>query len=112
MVSQRDVLEAVRILTPRDCSVPKKRFGSAGDGGYVIPNDLEGIDAAISFGIGGEVSFDLELAVLDMAVLQFDPTVEGPPRNHPNFNFRKVGWSSEPGPESVTLAGAVELANQ
>jgi hypothetical protein len=39
------------------------------------------------------VSFDLALAEQGLPIFQYDPTIDGPPINHPRFNFRKLAWS-------------------
>jgi hypothetical protein len=96
----------LRLLEPhRTDNVKKRRFGGEADGGYVMLDDLGGARAAISLGIGQEVSWDLDMADRGLRVIQFDHTVEGAPRRHPNFVFnraRVVGRHERPG--DVTLA--------
>ncbi len=90
----------------------KIREGGANDGGYVMLDDFDGIDTAISLGIGKEVSWDLAIAARGIRVLQFDPTVSGPPVAHPSFVFRPlavVGRMGDPTREITLddiLAGA------
>jgi Methyltransferase FkbM domain len=107
----------LRLLEPhRAANVEKRRFGRDADGGYVMLNDLGGARTAISLGIGDEVSWDLDIAGRGLRVIQFDHTVEGPPRNHPSFVFtraRIVGRHERPG--DVTLSEILarqELAEQ
>jgi hypothetical protein len=43
-VRDTEVLELIRRLRPRSCSVPLMRVGGNADGGYLIPDDLDGIE--------------------------------------------------------------------
>lgn len=78
-------------LPPRRCVLPEslgflapivvdglQRFGSSGDGGYVLPVPaLETIDAIVSFGISENFSFEEALAVVlpGVPIHGYDPTV-------------------------------------
>jgi hypothetical protein len=63
------------------------RIGSEKDGGYLIPNDLEGIEAIISPGVGNKQDFDLYFANKGVKVFMADASVDGPIENHSNFFF-------------------------
>ena len=70
----------------------KVRVGNPdGDGGYVMVDAFEGVAGALSVGIGGDVSWDLEIANRGITVFQYDHTVSGPPVPHPRFRFSSVG---------------------
>ena len=84
------LLNSVRPWTMATMS--KVRIGNDCDGGYVLPAIALECDAVVSIGIGGDVSFDLVLAQRGACVLQFDHTVDGPPQQHPGFQFQKLGW--------------------
>jgi hypothetical protein len=58
MITQKNILDLLSLIKPHTPACGLIRVGSAGDGGYVIPDDLKGVDAVISIGIGKEVSFD------------------------------------------------------
>lgn len=111
MASQTEILRLLRLVSPYKSSTDKVRLGSNGDGGYVLNDDLAGLEGAFSLGIGQEVSFDLALARLGFPVFQYDPTVNGPPVDHPLFLFRKIGWASKNGPETRSLIGMLEENN-
>lgn len=88
----------LRLVTPRDPAGMRKlrvgnpgRDGRNGDGGYVMADDFDDVAAALSIGIGGEVSWDLDVAGRGIAVHQFDHTVERSPVAHPLFRFNRVG---------------------
>ncbi len=82
----RAVVEALRAHAPEK---PLIRIGSDDDGGYLVPDDLEGIDACISPGVSAEVGFDLAMAERGMDVVMADASVPRPPVDHPRFIFHK-----------------------
>lgn len=63
-----DVRSFIHELRPLQPSTPMRRVGKIGDGGYVLPNDLEGITALISPGVSDETSFDTEIASMGIPV--------------------------------------------
>jgi Methyltransferase FkbM domain len=66
------------------------RLGGALDGGYVLPNDLEGLSASISPGVSTECSFDTAIAARGIPVYMCDASVDGPPSANPRFHFSKL----------------------
>ena len=61
-----------------------KLFGLLRDGSYVLTDDLKDITIAYSFGIDGEISFDLKIADEGIDVYMYDPYIY---RLHfPNLN--------------------------
>jgi len=93
--SQEDVLDFIAKLRPRAMArTGKIRLGNEHDGGYVLPATVLACDAALSIGIGSDVSFDLQLAEQGATILQFDDTITAPPANHPNFRFYQLGWGA------------------
>jgi hypothetical protein len=82
----RDLLKALR---PVDPGIELVRIGPDGDGGYLVPNDLEGIAHAFSPGVSTESGFEAELAEHGLQVFLADYSVEGPAIGHPRFVFDK-----------------------
>lgn len=82
-----DVLKLVRRLRPEASARPLRRIGGPADGGYLIPDDLEGVVGCISPGVSSEVGFDLALAEMGIPVFLADASVQGPPVQHPLFHF-------------------------
>ena len=76
-----------------DCSgMTKLRIGNLCDGGYVVLKEIcEQTKAIYSFGVGDDVSFELDFVrrFPDVQVILFDPIIERLPREHPNFVFSK-----------------------
>lgn len=103
MTTQANILRLLQTIRPHTCSIPKVRIGRRGDGGYVVNDDFEGIRSAISLGIAGEISFDLELASRGIKVYQYDPNVDALPVPHDNFAFRKLAWGDKDDSQTRTL---------
>ena len=103
------ILSLLLHISPKDCKHLKKiRVGSASDGGYVIPNDLEGIQGLISIGVGPDVSFDFALAERGIPSYQYDHTVDENPSKHELFHFHKLGWADHSSGEFVDLQTMIE----
>jgi hypothetical protein len=106
----RWLLEALSLLTPYDAPLlGKLRIGNNTDGGYIMFDDFDRTAIVYSFGIGGSVSFDLQLAQMGKQVFMFDHTIDGLPVQHPNFSFHRLGLGSSDAPEEslLSLAGHV-----
>lgn len=82
-------------LRPRSSNLI--RVGPDGDGGYLLPDDLDGIKYAFSPGVSTESGFEADLARRGMRVFMADHSVDGPGEAHENFEFRKkfVGCLSD-----------------
>jgi len=83
----REVLGQIKIKSL--VGFKKKRFGLNADGGYVMVDKIDDIDAAYSLGIFDEVSWDLEMANRGIPVIQYDDSVDAPPVEHKHFTFYK-----------------------
>ena len=106
-IARAALTDALALLTPVDAvGLDKRRLGNASDGGYIVAGAfLDGTHAAYSFGIGPDVSIDLDLADLGIPVRMFDHTVEGPGTAHEFFTFYKLGLgaANEPAQALFTL---------
>ena len=60
-----------------------------GDGGYLIPDALDGIAACFSPGVSNISGFEKDCAELGMKVFMADYSVDAPADHHPNFYFMK-----------------------
>lgn len=65
------------------------RMGSNHDGGYLIPNDLDDIQAVFSPGVSDNADFEADCAKLGMKVFLADASVESSPIINKNFHFTK-----------------------
>ncbi|CAN2213681.1 Methyltransferase FkbM [Candidatus Nanopelagicaceae bacterium] len=84
------------------------RLGGLNDGGYLIPNVLEGVTACFSPGVSTNSSFEWDLAELGVKCYLADYSVQGPPQDHPNFDFVKKYLDSVTSPTSITLSSWLE----
>lgn len=79
----------------------KTRVGRFFDGGYVMLDKWDGIDAAYSLGINDDVSWDLDVAARGIPIFQYDHTIERLPAEHPLFHWKKLGIGRVPQPEAL-----------
>jgi hypothetical protein len=90
-------LDVLRRLRPhRIAGKDKLRVGRFNDGGYVMIDDFDGIQAAYSLGINDDVSWDRDVAQLGIPVFQYDHTIPGLPEQHPLFNWKPICISGLP----------------
>lgn len=84
-------------LHPVLIDIPLIRLGPIGDGGYLVPDDLEGIDAVFSPGVATQSGFEWDCAERGLRVFMADRSVTAPSLAHPNFDFirRDVGTDSD-----------------
>lgn len=94
---KNDVLALMRKLSPVSTATGLLRMGPSGDGGYLVPADLEGIEACFSPGVSSISGFEKDCAELGMNVYLADKSVEKPAELHERFCFvRKfVGAKSD-----------------
>lgn len=91
--------EALKLLHPESSPAPLIRVGSDNDGGYLIPDDLEGIRACFSPGVADNAGFELSMTQRGIRAHLADYSVERPPIENDLFEFQKlyVGTANEPG---------------
>lgn len=83
------IKELLASLHPVQTEHSLLRLGADGDGGYLIPDDLAGIAACYSPGVGATSVFEQDCAKLGMEVYLADASVSNPPENDVRFNFTK-----------------------
>ncbi|MCB9497564.1 MAG: hypothetical protein H6686_11820 [Fibrobacteria bacterium] len=78
----------LRQLHPKSTNIPLRRLGPLDDdGGYLIPDDLDGLTGCFSPGVSTESGFELDCAKLGIPVHMADLSVDGPGAQHENFHF-------------------------
>ncbi len=102
----------VQALRPMDAGMPLIRLGGGGDGGSLVPDDLQGVSACFSPGVSGTSSFEracydrgMRLYLADHSVDQVGPELEGA-----DFDFRKKFIGPQPLPHFMTLGAWVEAS--
>jgi hypothetical protein len=60
-ISNGLISNALNHFQPQITEFQLQRFGGTGDGSYLVPGDLDGIDNCISFGCGSDTKFEDDL---------------------------------------------------
>lgn len=103
------IREVAKLLAPKPTPKPLIRIGGTADGGYLLPDDLDGVEACFSPGVADTCSFELELANKGIQSFLADYSVSGPPVINPLFSFEKLFIGPETnGEELITLADWVD----
>lgn len=84
---RNEIVSLLQTLYPQACDKELIRFGPKGDGGYLIPNDLKGIQACFSPGVSSISGFEKECAERNIEVFLADKSVESPAEEHELFHF-------------------------
>lgn len=99
-----EVLGLIRKLRPVDCGIDLIRIGAERDGGYLIPDDLDGIEYCFSPGVSTLSDFENHLANLGIKSFLADYSVDAPPFLRPEFIFDKKFLGSSNREPFITLA--------
>jgi hypothetical protein len=105
---KQELLSLIKKLRPVTSGKELIRFGPMGDGGYLVPNDLEGIKACFSPGVDCVSGFEAECANRGMQVFLADKSVEQPAEAHGLFHFTKKYLGVTSNDDFMTLDAWVE----
>jgi hypothetical protein len=97
------VKDFIDLLRPVTTEFELIRIGGDNDGGYLIPNDIEGISALFSPGVAQTASFELELANRGIESYLADFSVNHAPVEHANIHFEKIYLGSKTNVEYTTI---------
>ncbi len=100
---RNDLVDLMRSLRPFDSGIELIRLGPNGDGGYLVPDDLDGIKFVFSPGVSTESGFEQDLANRGLRVFLADYSVEGPAEENPQFVFEKKFVGSFPSESTMTM---------
>lgn len=84
-----EIIEACKVKSAVE--FPLVRIGKNADGGYVMLDDFERIEACYSFGIGAEVSWEESMAAKNIDVYCYDHTIDCMPRDNVKIHFFRNG---------------------
>lgn len=101
--TKRMILRLIRSLHPKITKNGLIRLGGDGDGGYLVPNDLNNIEACFSPGVGQISKFELECAQMGMKVFMADGSVNQPPLENEGMNFIKKFIGNKNDDNFITL---------
>ncbi len=86
-LKRSDIRSFLASLVPYRTNVPLIRLGGENDGGYLVPDDLEGIVACFSPGVSETMTFDLDVMGRGIPSYMADASVEGLVEQHPLATF-------------------------
>ena len=105
-----DVLDLIAKLRPQECGKNLIRIGGAGDGGYLLPNDLEEIQYCFLPRVGGVEDFESYLTTLNIRSFLAEYSVASPPNQRPEFTFDRKFLSVNDTEISFTLKSLKEIS--
>jgi hypothetical protein len=89
-VSGDQLRAALKLVHPEGSPAPLIRIGGSSDGGYLVPDDLEGLSACFSPGVADSASFELGMAELGIRSHMADYSIEQSPVSGDLFTFEKL----------------------
>ena len=98
-----EVMQFIKRLRPYTTEHPLIRIGPNWDGGYLLPDDLSGVQSCYSPGVGDSSGFELDLAKRGVHSYMADASVSGPAFSHPLFSFEKKFLGEEDSGDYTTL---------
>lgn len=87
---------------------PLIRIGGAADGGYLVPDDLEGVSVCFSPGVAATCDFEEACARRGIRSFMADYSVDGPPTRNPLFHFEKKHLGARNDTQFTTLESWIE----
>ena len=91
------------VIRPFDLGYKLIRVGDFGDGGYLLPNDLEDIVACFSPGVSLQSSFEMDLAKHGIPSFMADGSVDEPVLKVPGSVFVKKHLAANTGEDVISL---------
>lgn len=97
------IRRALNTLRPYQTDTALIRLGPDGDGGYLVPDCLDGIRAGFSPGVSETFGFDLELVRRGIPVHMADASVDRPADLPDGVTFDALFLGTETGGQWITL---------
>jgi hypothetical protein len=85
--NRSEIERVLSLITPYQSQIALKRVGPEGDGGYLIPDDTEGLVSIYSPGVANVADFEKHFADAGIPCYLADLSVKHPPLKHDNFFF-------------------------
>ncbi len=103
--NRASISDLLKLIWPVETNLQLIRLGSKTrtDGGYLVPDDLEGIQRVFSPGVADSMDFEYEFLERGIPCELIDGSIDNPPITNDLVNFRKL-WLS-----SVTTEGSISL---
>lgn len=110
LISVYELQSLLDKLRPVSCDKELIRLGSRRDGGYLVPDDLAGIKACFSPGVGCSSTFEKDCADRGMKVFLADGFVDQPRQSHELFVFIKKYIGAQSNDHYITIDDWVKLS--
>lgn len=89
MTEKKDILSLIESLHPVSTDKNLIRLGPKGDGGYLVPEELQNIIACFSPGVERLSKFEKDCAEMGIECFLADKSVDKPSESHNLFHFTK-----------------------
>jgi Methyltransferase FkbM domain len=89
MEADSQIALLIQRLRPMQAERALIRVGGPGDGGYLVPDDLDGITACFSPGVSNVATFEADLAKRGIECFLADYSVDSAPLSSPRIHFEK-----------------------
>lgn len=96
-------------MHPRTTQFDLIRIGGVADGGYLVPDDFEGLVACFSPGVSDIATFEEDVVSRGIPCFLADASVAGPPVEHPLIHFDKKFLGVVNDESTITLDAWVEM---
>jgi len=101
--NSNDLLQSLQYLVPKKTDFELLRIGGSNDGGYLLPDDLHGLDACFSPGVGDNASFESYFVDREIPCYLADNSVDEPPITSEFVHFTKKHLGTESSASSVRM---------
>ncbi len=98
-----EVEKIIDLLKPINCGVELIRIGGNNDGGYLLPNDMDGIKYCFSPGVSDTASFEFDCLARGISSFLADYSVDAPPIELNGCKFSKKFIGAVNNEEYMTL---------
>lgn len=105
----KTILEFLESVKPIKTNFELIRLGGDGDGGYLIPDDIENISFCFSPGVSEIANFENDLTKRAIKCFLADYSVESPPIKNDLFDFEKKYLGCKNNEIFTTLESWIEL---
>jgi Methyltransferase FkbM domain len=107
---ENELSSLINKLSPVSTDKELIRLGPKGDGGYLVPDDLKGIEACFSPGVDTVSGFEKDCADFGMKVFLADKSVDEPAESHELFHFSSKHIGVTTNKDYMTLDDWVALS--
>lgn len=107
-ITRQELVDFIITLQPKEADKSLIRIGSDGDGGYLIPNDLNGCSNCFSPGVSSIADFEVDLNKLGIKCYLADYSLDSPPVSGVGIDFEKKFIGSKESNIYMTLGNWVK----